>query len=70
MTEFTISILATVDPVVRSATTVNLSFDDPPVVTVTYDLLDSGVRRMVADSSGIIELTVSDLEHPCLSCVR
>ena len=68
MTEFTISILATVDPVVRSAMTVNLSFDDPPVVTVTYDLLDSGVRRMVADSSGIIELTVSDLEHPCLSC--
>jgi len=29
MTEFTISILATVDPVVRSAVTVNLSLDGP-----------------------------------------
>lgn len=68
MTQFTISVLATVDPVVRSAMTVNLSFDDPRVVTITHDLLDGAVRRMVADSTGIIEIAVSELEHACLSC--
>lgn len=69
MTEhFTISVVATIDPVVRASTTFNLACDRPSVVTVTHDILDGYIRRVVADSTGTIESELVELEHACLSC--
>lgn len=67
-THFTISIITTVDPAVRGTATASMALDSPAVVTVTHDILDGGVRRAVADATGIVESTVSALDHACLSC--
>lgn len=64
----TISILSTIDPALRGAATVNLALDHPDVVTVTHDILDGHLRRVVADATGTIESQVVELEHVCLSC--
>ena len=65
---FTISVLATIDPVLRTSATLNLALDLPGLVSVTHDLLDGEIRRIVADGTGIIEDTLVPLEHSCLSC--
>lgn len=67
-TPFSVSVLTTIDPVLRGVGTVGLALDDPHLVTVTHDILRNGIRRVVADATGIVEDVTSPLEHACLSC--
>lgn len=64
----TISVLATVDPVLRASATMNLCLDRPDLVTVTHDILEDGIRRVVADSTGVLQTEIVPLEHACLGC--
>ncbi|WP_084077999.1 GTP-binding protein [Demequina sp. NBRC 110057] len=68
MSSFTISTLTTIDPLMRAAAAMNLTLDRPDLVVVTHDILDGGVRRTVADITGVIEQTITPLAHACVSC--
>ncbi|WP_084037964.1 GTP-binding protein [Demequina sp. NBRC 110053] len=65
---FTISTLATIDPVVRASATLGLTLDRADTVVITHDILEGGVRRTVADASGVLETTITPLAHACVSC--
>lgn len=65
---FTISVLATVDPVLRASAAMNLCLDRPDLVTITHDILGEGIRRVVADSTGVLQTEIVPLEHACLGC--
>ena len=68
MSSFTISTLTTIDPVVRASVAFGLTIDRPDTVVITHDILDGGVRRTVADATGILETVVTPLDHACVSC--
>lgn len=65
-----VSIMGTVDLVLRESAVFALSTDNPGTVCLVYDLhADEGrLRRMVIDHTGMIEDESADLEHACLSC--
>ncbi|PZR54215.1 cobalamin biosynthesis protein CobW [Xylanimonas oleitrophica] len=65
-----LGLLAAVDPVLRESTLTGLVLDSPGTVAVRHDLLpDQGaLRRVVLDSTGVIEDETVPLEHACLSC--
>lgn len=68
MSTFTISTLATIDPVMRASAALNLTLDRHDTVVVTHDILDGGVRRTVSDASGVLESVTTPLDHACVSC--
>lgn len=65
-----ISVLASVDPVLRDSAVAGLVVDSPGTVALRHDILaDEGmIRRVVVDSSGVVEQILVPLEHACLSC--
>lgn len=65
-----ISVLASVDPVLRDATVLGLVVDSPGTVALRHDILaqEGLLRRVVVDSSGVVEQVLVPLEHACLSC--
>lgn len=64
--------LASIDPVARQAATAGLLLDLPDAVVAGYDLVrEDGARaisRTLSDRAGIVDQTVVDLDHDCLSC--
>jgi len=65
-------VLATVDPLLRDAVAFGVVVDRPRTVVLRHDILDGpdggGIRRVVADATGVVEDVVVPLEHACLSC--
>lgn len=65
-----LSVLATIDPVLRDTTVFGLVTDTPRSVVLRHDIQaeDGTLRRLVVDATGVVEDTLVDLEHACLSC--
>ncbi len=65
-----LSVLASVDPVLRESATLGLVLGSPSTVVVRHDIeADVGaLRRVVVDAQGVIEDDTVPLEHACLSC--
>ena len=69
-TRVPLSVLATIDPVLRDTAIFGLVTDTPRSVALRHDLHaeDGTLRRVVVDATGVVEDTLVDLEHACLSC--
>lgn len=65
-----LSVLATIDPVLRDSTVFGLVVGAPRVVALRHDIraAEDALRRVVVDATGVIEDEVVPLEHACLSC--
>ncbi|WP_029251690.1 GTP-binding protein [Paraoerskovia marina] len=65
-----LSVLVTVDPVLRDTATVALTLGSPDVAVLRHDLAADGhtMRRVVLDASGVVEDATAELEHACVSC--
>lgn len=67
-----LTVLATVDPVLRDSVVFGLVVDRPGTVVLRHDIVDGpdggGIRRVVVDGTGVVEDEVVPLEHACLSC--
>jgi G3E family GTPase len=68
-----LSVLATIDPVVRDSTIMNLLLDAPGSAVVRHDIVETaegggGIRRLVLTTDGVVEDVVVPLEHACTSC--
>lgn len=67
-----LTVLATVDPVLRDSAVFGLVTGGPAVVVLQHDILDGEgegfVHRVVMDATGVIEDVLLPLEHACLSC--
>ncbi|WP_084073430.1 GTP-binding protein [Demequina sp. NBRC 110052] len=68
MSTFTISILATIDPVIRSSLSFQLATDSPDTVVVAHDVDADSVSHVASGSCGVVEETSHPLAHSCLSC--
>src|SRR6187402_1951214 len=63
-----VSVLATIDPVLRDSALFGLLTDTPGVVAARHDIYEDHLRRVVLDATGVIEDVLVPLEHACLSC--
>jgi G3E family GTPase len=65
-----LSVLVSVDPVLRDTTAASLTLTSPGAVVVRHDLLpdDGALRRVVVDATGVVEDVTVELEHACVSC--
>ncbi|OLT52614.1 GTP-binding protein [Cellulosimicrobium sp. CUA-896] len=65
-----LSVLATVDPVLRDSAVFGLVMGSPGVVVLRHDIRASEgeLRRVVVDATGVVEDERVPLEHACLSC--
>lgn len=65
-------VLASVDPLLRDAVALGVVVDRPRTVVLRHDILDGpdggGIRRVVADATGVLEDVLVPLAHACLSC--
>ncbi|MBN0038908.1 GTP-binding protein [Cellulosimicrobium cellulans] len=69
-TRVALSVLATIDPVLRDSAVFGLVVGGPRVVALRHDIraVEGALRRVVVDATGVIEDEVVPLEHACLSC--
>jgi len=68
-----VTVVATLDPVLRDLATAGVVCDVPGTVVLRYDLgpsSDDGLRRVVSDLSGVLEDVTIELEHVCLGCAQ
>lgn len=63
-----LSVLSTLDPVLRDTAIFGLVVDRPGTVVLRHDIVDGGIRRVVVDAGGVIEDLLVPLAHACLSC--
>jgi G3E family GTPase len=63
-----LSVLTTIDPVLRETAVFALLVDSPRTVVLRHDIEDGGLRRVVVDRDGTVEDVTVPLEHACLSC--
>ncbi|MBD5785707.1 GTP-binding protein [Cellulosimicrobium terreum] len=65
-----LSVLATVDPVLRDAAAFGLVVGSPRVVVLRHDIhaAEGELRRVVVDGTGVVQDDRVPLEHACLSC--
>lgn len=65
-----LSVLASIDEVVRDSAIASLLLDSPGTVVVRHDLRpDEGtLRRFVIDATGVVEDVVVPMDHPCVLC--
>lgn len=65
-----LSLLASIDPVLRDTAVFGLVIDSPRTVVLRHDVLPAQgeLRRVVLDRTGVIEDVRVELEHACLSC--
>ncbi|MFZ5872306.1 MAG: hypothetical protein ACOYXW_17485 [Actinomycetota bacterium] len=65
-----VTVLASIDPVLRDSTAFTAVADVPGTVVVTHDLAEADgrgtMRRVVADVTGIVEDVTIPLDHSCL----
>ncbi|CAM3985345.1 GTP-binding protein [Helcobacillus massiliensis] len=63
-----IAIVASMDPVLRDGLAASLMLGARRTVTLRHDLTGHTLRRVVSDSTGILDDTAIHLEHPCSTC--
>ncbi|GAB2467050.1 GTP-binding protein [Xylanimonas ulmi] len=63
-----VSVVTTIDPVLRESALAGLVLGSPGAVAVRHDLLEGALRRVVVDATGVVEDVTVPLEHACLSC--
>ncbi|GAA2521729.1 GTP-binding protein [Rarobacter incanus] len=65
-----LTVIGSIDRVLRDTTVFSLAIDDPETGILAYDFADSGdhVRRIVSSSGGVISDEWVELDHTCLSC--
>lgn len=67
-----VTVLTSVDPVLRDSTAFTAVADVPGTVVVSHDLTGAGaggmMRRRVSDAGGVVEDVTVPLEHSCLGC--
>ncbi|PFG34902.1 CobW family GTP-binding protein [Sanguibacter antarcticus] len=65
-----LSVLSTIDPVLRESAIFALLVDSPRTVVLRHDIhAEHGtLRRVVIDGTGILDDVAVELEHACLSC--
>lgn len=63
-----LTILSSIDPVLRDSAIFGLVTDAPGTVAVRHDIVEDALRRVVVDATGVVEDTMVPLEHACLSC--
>jgi len=67
-----LTVLATVDPLLRDSAVFGLVTGGPRIVVLQHDILDGGdeglIHRVVLDATGVLEDVLLPLEHACLSC--
>ena len=66
-----VTVVASVDAVLRESATAGALCDVPGVVALRYDLgpgRADGLRRTVLDADGVVEDVLVPLEHACLGC--
>lgn len=68
-----VTVIASLDPVLRDLATASIVCDVPGTVVLRYDLgprTRDGLRRVVSDLSGVLEDVIQELEHACLGCAQ
>lgn len=70
MDRIPLSVLSTIDPVLRETAIFGLLVDSPRTVVLRHDILAASglLRRVVLDRTGVLEDVLIELEHACLSC--
>ncbi|MBD8079619.1 GTP-binding protein [Cellulosimicrobium arenosum] len=65
-----LSVLSTIDPVLRESAVFGLVVGAPGAVVVRHDIraTEGELHRVVVDAAGVVEDEVVPLEHACLSC--
>lgn len=65
-----LSIMTSIHPALRDSFCFSLVMDSPDVVVLRHDINpETGqIRRVIVDSTGVIEDVSFELEHTCLSC--
>jgi hypothetical protein len=65
-----IVLVSGVDPDAAAAAMVSLQFDLPDAVSVRHriDVEAQTLERIVSDVSGLVERTVLEMEHACITC--
>lgn len=65
-----LSLLTTIDPLLRSTAIFAVLVDSPRSVVLRHDIDHAAgqLRRVVLDHTGVVEDETLDLEHACLSC--
>ncbi|NED98977.1 CobW family GTP-binding protein [Phytoactinopolyspora halotolerans] len=63
-----LTILSTVDPVLRDSTAFTIALDAPGTVVLSYVMKPHGILRTISDTSGVLESDEIHLEHVCLNC--
>jgi G3E family GTPase len=63
-----LTILSTVDPVLRDATAMAISLDVPAAVVLSYAMGSQSIRRTISDVTGPVEVEEVFLNHVCLNC--
>jgi G3E family GTPase len=68
-----VTVIASLDPVLRDLATASAVCDVPGTVVLRYDLgpsSDDGLRRVLSDLSGVLEDVTVPLDHVCLGCAQ
>ncbi|WP_166347143.1 CobW family GTP-binding protein [Phytoactinopolyspora limicola] len=63
-----ITVISTIDPLLRDSTTLAVALDTPGAVTLSYTMGRHSIRRIVADLTGVLEDHEIPLDHVCLNC--
>ncbi len=65
-----LTLLTTIDPVLREVATLGLLLDVPKLVVIQHDLLPAGdgFRRLISDRTGVLETEEVLLDHICFGC--
>jgi G3E family GTPase len=65
-----LSVLVSIDPILRESAVTGLVLDSPTTVVVRHDLhpAEGHLRRVVVGATGVLEDDRVPLEHACLSC--
>jgi G3E family GTPase len=68
-----LTVLASIDPVLRDTVIFGIAIDSPRTVVLRHDIVenelgDGGIRRVVLDATGVLQDETFPLEHACLTC--
>ena len=65
-----ISVLTSIDPLLRDTTILSTLLDAPNTLVLSLDFIpeQSQIKHTVYDASGVIETEANFLEHACISC--
>lgn len=65
-----VALISAIDPVLRDVLVANLLLDRPGLLALRYevDTENGGLRRVLGDAERVLDDSVVQLDHPCVSC--